>query len=270
MPQESTRLRRRHSGVTRICHWINLICFLFLLPSGLQVFNAYPRLHVGISGGDGDPALAEIVAIDGPDGPQGVTRIGPLSFTTTGLLGVSQSAGRTQLQAFPSWSTLPERRNLAEGRRWHFFFAWIFAINGAVYLLAHLFSGHFRRDILPKPRELRPSHLMHDIRQHLRGRFSAPEGGYNVLQKLSYVVVIFVLLPGMVLTGLTMSPGLNAGFSFLLDLFGGRPTARTIHFICAIGLVAFIVIHVLMVLLSGPIRQMRGMITGGPKEEVRK
>jgi thiosulfate reductase cytochrome b subunit len=66
----------------------------------------------------------------------------------------------------------------------------------------------------------------------------------------------------MVATGLTMSPRMDAAWPQLLDLFGGRQSARTIHFVTAFAFLAFVVIHVLMVLLSGPWNNLRSMITG--------
>jgi thiosulfate reductase cytochrome b subunit len=125
-------------------------------------------------------------------------------------------------------------------------------------------SRHFRRDLLPTATELAPAHLAHEVVTHAKLQF--PKGGaarrYNVLQKLSYMGVGFVLLPLMVLTGLTMSPGMDSAFHVLLDIFGGRPSARSIHFICASLLVAFVVVHIVMVLVSGVWNNLRSMITG--------
>ncbi len=85
---------------------------------------------------------------------------------------------------------------------------------------------------------------------------------YNVLQKLAYLIVVFVLGPVMVLAGLTMSPRLDASYPILLEIFGGRQSARTIHFICAFSFLGFFVIHIVMVLLSGVFNNLRSMITG--------
>jgi thiosulfate reductase cytochrome b subunit len=132
-------------------------------------------------------------------------------------------------------------------------------------------SRHVQRDLAPTAEELRPGSLWQDIKDHARLRFHTGEAArrYNVLQKLSYVGVIFGLLPIMVLTGLTMSPGIDAAWPWLLDLFGGRQSARSIHFICAALIAAFIVVHLVMVLLAGPINELRSIITGWyrlPKE----
>ena len=263
-PRRKTVLIRRHSVVTRLTHWLNVLCLSFLLLSGLQIFNAYPRLHWGQYGADAGPAFIEIGAIAGNSTPQGFMKIASVSVPTTGVLGVSKVEGKWTPRAFPAWLTLPSYQDLAAGRRWHFFFAWIFVINGIVYLGYGLLSGHFRRDLVPDSHELAPHHIWRETLDHARLHFPSGEQArhYNTLQKLSYVVVIAVLLPLMLLTGLTMSPGMDAAFPVLLDIFGGRQSARTLHFLTASLLVAFVIVHVLMVILSGPLNNMRSMITG--------
>lgn len=145
-----------------------------------------------------------------------------------------------------------------------FFFAWLFVINGFAFLANGFLSRHFRRDIVPTLNELTPAHLGHEVANHARLRF--PKGvdarNYNTLQKLSYLAVIFLLLPVMVATGFSMSPGFNAVAPGLLDLFGGRQSARTIRFLVAFVLVAFAIVHVAMVILSGLSNNLRSMITG--------
>jgi len=250
--------------VTRLTHWLNVLCFCFLLMSGLQIFNAYPRLHWGQYGADADPAFIAIGASESDGEPHGFLKIGSISIPTTGVLGLSKMEGEWTPRAFPDWLTLPSYQDLAAGRRWHFFFAWVFVINGFVYLACGLLTGHFRRDLAPDRHELAPRHLWREIIDHARLRFPAGEQArrYNALQKLTYIAVIAGLLPLMVLTGLTMSPGMDAAFPVLLDIFGGRPSARTLHFISASLLVLFVVVHVAMVILSGPWNNMRSMITG--------
>jgi thiosulfate reductase cytochrome b subunit len=265
---KKTVLVRRHTVVTRITHWINAICLGFLLLSGLQIFNAWPSLYWGQYGADGDSSFLSIGA--SRDQGQlhgqlrGYLRIGDATVPTTGVLGVSRVDGQPTERAFPAWLTLPSFQDLAAGRRWHFFFAWGFAINGAIYLLFSLFSGHLRRDLVPGRRELAPRHLWHEILAHARLRFPKGEEArrYNVLQKLSYFGVAVILLPLMVLTGLTMSPGMNAVAPFLLDLFGGRQSARAIHFITASLVVLFVLVHLAMVFLSGVWNNLRSMVTG--------
>lgn len=258
-------LTYRHSVVTRVTHWINVLCLTILLLSGLQILNAYPSLHWGQIGADADPYLVRIEATGDEDHQRGTLHVvGGHSMDTTGLLGVSHQDGEQVERGFPSWITLPSGQDLATGRRWHFFFAWLFVTNGIIYLGTALARGHFRRDLLPSRGEMRPRHIWHELLDHARLRFPKGEAArrYNALQKLTYLAVIIVLLPTMLLTGLTMSPGFDAAAPFLLDLFGGRASARTVHFVTASLLVLFVVVHVLMVVLSGPLNNMRSMITG--------
>ena len=254
----------RHSVLVRLSHWANVLCMTVLLFSGLQIFNAHPSLYWGQYGADADPSVMSIAATGDGDTARGVTTIGPLSLDTTGVFGLSDVDGSLEARAFPSWLTLPSYQDLATGRRWHFFFAWFFVINGLIYMAYGFLARHFRRDLLPARAELAPAHLGHEIADHARLRFPKGEQArhYNTLQKLTYLAVIFGLLPLMILTGLTMSPGFNAFAPWLLDLFGGRQSARTLHFVTASALVLFVIVHVLMVLVSGAFNNMRSMITG--------
>lgn len=258
------RLIRRHSLTVRLSHWLNVLCMTVLLFSGLQIFNAHPALYWGQYGADSDPSFLSLEAVEEGDAIRGVTRVGGLSFDTTGTLGVSNVDGEPTARGFPAWITLPSYQDLATGRRWHFFFAWLFVVNGLVYLGYGLLTRHFRRDLLPTTDELAPAHLAQEIVDHARLRFPRGEKArrYNALQKLTYLLVIFVALPLMIATGLTMSPGFDAFAPWLIDLFGGRQSARTLHFITASSLVAFVVVHVAMVLVSGVFNNMRSMITG--------
>lgn len=258
-PPSASVLVQRHSLVTRLTHWINVLALLVLLLSGLQIFNAHPALYWGNVSTFADPWVSMTSVERGEQGI-GLTKIGAATFETTGVLGFSGN----EVRGFPSWATLPSYRSLADGRRWHFFFAWLFVLNGLVYLSANLIGGHVKRDLLPDRDQLKPRHLLAEIADHARLRFpKGPEARrYNALQKLTYLAVIFVLLPMMVLTGLSMSPGMNAGFPWLPELFGGRQSARTFHFISASLIVLFVIVHVLMVLVSSPLNSLRSMITG--------
>lgn len=257
-------LIRRHSLTVRLSHWLNVLCMTVLLFSGLQIFNAHPALYWGQYGADNDPSFVAMEAVQDGDRTKGMTRIGNFSIDTTGVLGVSNVDGEPTARGFPAWLTLPSYQDLATGRRWHFFFAWLFVINGLIYMAYGFIARHFSRDLLPRRDELTASHLAHEVADHARLRF--PKGDkarhYNALQKLTYLLVIFVFLPLMIATGLTMSPGFDAFAPWLLDLFGGRQSARTLHFITASALVAFVVVHVAMVLVSGVFNNMRSMITG--------
>jgi thiosulfate reductase cytochrome b subunit len=257
----------RHAVVVRVTHWINVLCLALLLMSGLQIFNYHPALYWGNYGYRGVPSVVSIGSDINPQNgePIGVTRIAGLSFVTTGVLGVSYDSERGIVRrAFPPWLTLPSEPGLALARDWHFLMAWLFVANGAVYLLFGLLNGHFRRDLAPAADQLRARHILADVWDHVRLR--APRGEaarrYNVLQKLAYLTVVFLLLPIMVLSGLTMSPAVTAAVPSLLDLFGGRQSARTIHFLVANLLVLFVLVHVVEVFLAGAFNCMRSMITG--------
>jgi thiosulfate reductase cytochrome b subunit len=260
-----TVLVPRHSALTRLTHWLNVLALALLLMSGLQIFNAHPALYWGATSNFERPWLSMSMSTrEADDAPRGITTLGPYRFDTTGLFGWSGEAGMREKRGFPRWATLPSYRSLADGRRWHFFFAWVFAVNGLVYLGWSLAGGHVRRDLLPTREQLSPGHLRREIASHARLRFPKGEAArrYNALQKLAYLAVIFVLLPLMLLTGLTMSPGFDAAVPQLLDLFGGRQSARSIHFISAGLIVLFVLTHLFMVAASGAWNNIRSMITG--------
>jgi thiosulfate reductase cytochrome b subunit len=241
-------------------HWIWAVSLLFLLLSGLQIFNARPQLYIGKESGFGyENTIFRIGAVNSPEGPRGFTEIFGKRFDTTGVFGWSGPPGQERQRAFPSWLTVPSYYDLGTGRVIHFFFAWVLSATLVVWLAASLINGHFRRDLAPRLSDLRK--LPHDIADHARLRFHHTRD-YNTLQKLAYAGVLFVLLPLMIITGLTMSPSMNAVLPFLSDLLGGRQTARTIHFIVMLLLVGFFVIHMLMILAAGPINELRSIITG--------
>jgi thiosulfate reductase cytochrome b subunit len=253
----------RHPLPVRIAHWIVVLCFALLLMSGLQIFNAHPALYWGAKSDFAHPALALRAAENSSESnPTGVTVLFGHAFDTTGVLGVSAGDdGKPTQRGFPSWLTIPSYQDLATGRRWHFFFAWVLVVVGLLYVLYSLVSRHAQRDLLPRPDELR--HVGRSILDHLRLRFPRGEAArrYNVLQKLSYASVVFVVFPVLVLAGLAMSPGIDAVVP-LAEAFGGRQSARTVHFICAWILVLFVLVHIAMVLLSGVWNNLRSMITG--------
>jgi thiosulfate reductase cytochrome b subunit len=254
----------RHRAPLRAMHWINLLCMLALVGSGLQIFNAHPALYWGEASNFDRPAFAT-ESVRGPDGKaRGRTRIGGATFDTTGVLGVSKrsSDGRKVVRGFPEWATIPGSRSLALGRRWHFFFAWLWVINGACYLLWSLASRHLSRDLSMQRRDWRG--IARSVDDHLRFRHPVGDDAtrYNPLQKLAYLGVIFVIAPLAVLTGLSMSPQLDSVLDWWLALVGGRQSARTIHFVVMALFVLFTLVHVLMVVYAGPINELRSMITG--------
>ena len=227
LPDTAGPTVKRHRLSTRLWHWLNALLLYILFASGLGIFNAHPRLYWGQYGANFDRAWLE-------------------------------------LERFGSWWTLPASYNLALSRHWHLAAAPIFAFALLAYMLWSLANRHVSRDLAFRKGELAPRHVWQDIRDHARLRF--PTGAaalrYNVLQKASYIGVIFVALPLVILTGLTMSPGMNAAWPWLVDLFGGRQSARSLHFIAAFALAAFFLVHILMVLLAGPLNEIRAMITG--------
>jgi thiosulfate reductase cytochrome b subunit len=253
----------RHSVVVRITHWVSVLCMAMLLMSGLMIFNAHPALYWGNISDFDHPAFS-IDAVRAPDGhPRGQMLLFGHRIDTTGVLGLTHGAdGEPLARAFPPWMTIPGYYSLADGRQWHFFFAWLFVLNGLFYLGYSLLGRHVWRDLIPSRSDLR--HLPASILEHARLHFPRGEAArrYNVLQRLAYLLVIFVLIPTIVLAGCAMSPRLDAGFPWLVTLFGGRQSARTVHFIVAWLLVAFVLVHVAMVILSGPWNNIRSMITG--------
>ena len=254
-------LVKRHRLSTRVWHWLNVVTLAVMLMSGLMIFNAHPRLYWGQYGANADHAWFEI----GSTATSGFVIAGPLRVETTGVLGHwTNQDGQLQRRAFPYWITIPSRYNLADARLWHLAFAWVLGVSLLAYMLVSLWNRHFQRDLTISRAEIRPSHIWTDIKEHARLRF--PTGAaalrYNILQKLSYAGVLFVLLPLVILTGLTLSPAMDSGWSWLLDIFGGRQSARSLHFIAMAGLVAFFVVHVAMVVLAGPINELRSMISG--------
>ena len=219
--------RKRHGLVTRAWHWLNLVCVVVLFMSGLNISNAHRYLYWGNYGFDPADAWLSVIR-------------------------------------FPGWATIPGYYSLAQARDWHITMAWPFALGLLVMWAVMLANGHFWRDIRTRPAEWHPKAVCHDVVQHLRFNFDhAGDAKYNFLQRVAYGAVLGVLLPGMVLSGLAISPGFEPAAPWLVDVFGGRQSARSIHFLFAWGLFGFAVIHVALVLVTGPLRQLRDMITGG-------
>jgi Ni/Fe-hydrogenase b-type cytochrome subunit len=220
-------LIQRHGIATRLWHWVNAIAIFVLIGSGLGISNAHPRLYWGRYGANFDQAWAT-------------------------------------LPRFPAWLTIPANYNLAISRRWHLFFALVLGFGLLAYMIASVVNRHIQRDLTLRRAEFTWQHLWADFKAHLAFRFHAPESprDYNVFQKLSYVLVIFVGLPLVILTGIALSPGMNAAWPWLLDLFGGRQSARSIHFLSMAGLAGFTIVHLVLVILAGAWNEVRSMITG--------
>jgi thiosulfate reductase cytochrome b subunit len=258
------RVVLRHSLVIRLTHWINALAMSLSLVSGLQMFEAFPALYLGDRGYYTSPAVFEMGVDTLTDGTSaGWLRIGSHRWITTGFFGVSRRDGEAHIQSPPGWLTIPSWRDLAASQRWHLFFSWVLMINGLVYFIVGLVTGHLRR-LLPTREELRSRHLLRTTWNHLRLRF--PDGDqaleYNILQKLSYLAVIGILAPLMLLTGWAMLPGLNSFAPWLPEIFGGRQGARLVHFVTAILLVLFLLVHLLALVAVGAWNELRSMITG--------
>ncbi|MBD3730292.1 MAG: cytochrome b/b6 domain-containing protein [Sphingomonadales bacterium] len=217
---------RKHALSTRLWHWLNLACVTILFMSGLNISNAHPRLYWGQWGFAAEDAWLHV-------------------------------------PRFPGWMTIPDYYSLAIARDWHVLMAWPFALGLLFMWVAMLANGHFRRDLRTTRAEWRPAAIRQDVIDHLKLKFEHEGAKFNFLQKLAYGSVLGVLLPGMVLSGMAISPGMDAAWPILLDIFGGRQSARSIHFLFAWGIFGFFAIHIALVLLSGPVRQVRDMITGG-------
>ena len=217
----------RHRLATRIWHWVNAVTIIIMLGSGLTILNAHPHLYWGAYGANYDRAWLHT-------------------------------------PHWPGFLTIPGHYNLAIARRWHLLFALVLGFGLLGFVVSSLINRHFQRDLRVRLKELSGRHLWHDVMEHLAFRFhdAANPGAYNIFQKLSYVLVIFVLIPTMIFTGLAMSPAMDAAWPWLLQLFGGRASARSIHFIAASGLTAFIIVHLTLVILAGAWNEVRSMITG--------
>ena len=253
----------RHRLFVRIGHWVNALCLAVLLMSGLNIFNAHPALYWGNGSNFNHPILM-LGAYQDEFGQvtEGVAQIGGHEFDTTGFLGASRYGDGLVARGFPAWATLPGPSWLALARQWHFAFAWILVINAFVFFVLGVRSRHFLKDLIPTRADI--AHLGREILAHARLRFPHGEEArrYNGLQKLAYSLVLFVLGPLIVMTGLAMSPTMDSAFPLLPALFGGRQSARTIHFLCAFSFLGFFVIHIAMVVLAGSWNNLRSMITG--------
>jgi thiosulfate reductase cytochrome b subunit len=263
-PAFEIRTVLRHGWPLRVMHWINLLCMLALIGSGLRIYNSHPALYWGEVSTFSRPAFATY-AETGKNGElRGKTRIGGKIYDTTGVLGASTHPqdGRMIKSGFPSWVTIPSVKWLALARRWHFFFAWAWVINGLCYLLWSLASRHLTKDLTMKKRDW--GAIPKSVVDHLRFRHPIGDDAarYNPLQKLAYLAVIFLLTPLIVLTGLSMSPQMASVMGWWMDIVGGRQSARTLHFIAMALFALFLLVHVVMVVYAGPINEMRSMITG--------
>jgi thiosulfate reductase cytochrome b subunit len=251
----------RHSVATRLTHWISAVALAVLVASGLQIFNAAPYLDASDKS-DPHKRVLQFGAATTPGGENtGVTILFGRPFRTTHLFGYADDGmgGETQ-RAFPGWLTLPGYQDLADGRRWHLFFAWVFVLCGIAYIVA----GVTRRDLgllILRPSDIPKLWPMQAYYLRLRPE-PPPHGKYNPLQKLAYTLVVFVFSPLIVLSGLALSPGIDAIAGPLVTAFGGRQFARLWHFVFMLALLGFFATHLILVASTGVVNNLRSMILG--------
>ena len=248
----------RYPLTTRVLHWVAAASIFTLLWSGIWILNIHPRLYWGDVGYFGAPAIAEITGDLSTDPPTMGLKIGSTSIDVTGFI------GRVRQLPYVRIANYPEGFQFGGNRALHFTAAWIFVCAWLIYLY-HLFgSGRLKNVWLPSKQELSLRGLGQDILNHLKFKRAKGEAAkqYNTLQKLSYLFVMFVLIPLIVLSGLAMSNSVTTAWPFLFDVFGGRQSARTLHFIFISVLMLFVVVHVLQLFVAGFINHLRSMITG--------
>jgi len=234
-----------HRWWVRVSHWLITLSFFGLVFTGIEILMVHPRLYWGEVGNDLTQAWIELPV--SRNYKHGGWENNAAFFDDD----VSRvSASRTyDIFNQNGW-----------GRSLHFLLAWVLVITGLLYLVAGVFTNHFRKRILPALAQLSPRSIYSDVVAHLRpNKLETVPGQYHLTQRLSYAFVIFLLFPVMLLTGLTMSPAITAAFPFLLDLSGGLQSARTVHFLTSVTLELFLIVHFTMVIITGFKQQIKAM-----------
>ncbi len=223
----------RHSALVRVTHWIITLCFIALLVSGGEIVISHPRFYWGESG----------------------------TVLTEPLFKIPIPASRNLVPTGYGY-VLPDQNGWS--RALHFQTAWILVLTGILYVIVATLSGHFRKDLLPLKGDLSWKSLANVVRHHVRfeSASDADAWSYNVLQRITYLSVIFILFPLAIWTGLALSPALDSAFPGTVNLLGGRQSARTLHFFISLALLLFLVLHVGLVWRAGFVSRMRAMITG--------
>lgn len=249
----STRIYR-HPLVVRVTHWVTALALFTLAMSGMQIFNAHPSLYASDASNFKHPVLTISAALT-PDAQEyGYVQIGGWRIKTTGFLGFGPDGmGGTGERAFPPWATIPYYRDLADGRRWHIFFAWVF-------VLCALFYAPWAIKLFPTWGDVRA--LPRTLKEHLLPWRVPASPKLNALQKISYFAIVFVIAPIIILSGLALSPAIDSWFHWLPQIFGGRQFARIWHFGAMIALMGFFVVHIFMVAITGLWNNLRSMISG--------
>jgi thiosulfate reductase cytochrome b subunit len=237
-----TTVTSRHSALVRVTHWITTLCFLALFVSGAEIVISHPRFYWGETGND----------------------------LTQPLFKLPIPASRRLVPTGYGY-VLPDQNGWS--RYLHFQAAWVVVLTGLLYLISGLSTGHFWRNLLPLKTDLSWRAFSVSIADHLRFKrpSEAEAWSYNLLQRLSYLFVIFILFPLVVWTGLAMSPAFVSAFPATVNVLGGQQSARTLHFFVSLALVLFLLVHVAMVWLAGFWSRMQAMITGHavtPKERI--
>jgi len=249
LSENKARQPHRHKGWVKLSHWVVTASFLALAFSGFVILMCHPRLYWGEVGNDLTPALIELpVSRNHQHG--GWDKSKPFFD----VAGSPVSANRTyEIFNQNGW-----------GRSLHFLAAWVLTLTGVLYVVTGILSGHFRKNLVPRAREFSRQLVWHDLVTHMRLHFPTATKGpnYGVLQKFTYLLVIFFLLPLTIMTGLAMSPAITAAYPFLTKMFFGAQSARTIHFFASDALVLFLVVHVMMVIQSGFKKQISAMTIG--------
>ena len=224
-----------HKRWVKGAHFIITLSFLALMVSGYIILMSHPRLYWGKAGNDLTPALFEL-PISRNYHHNGWDK----SIPFKNLNGRQVTAARTfEIFNENGW-----------GRSTHFLAAWFLVITGIVYFVLGFFSGHFRYNLAPRRREFSLKLLWQDFAAHFHRQMHYT-GKYGLVQKITYLLVIFFLFPVVILTGFTMSPAITASYPFLLKMFFGHQSARTIHFFAAVLLLLFLLVHVVMIIRSG-------------------
>ena len=227
--------RPRHSAMVRVTHWLTTLAFLALLVTGVEILISHPRFYWGETG----------------------------NVNMTPLFSFHIPSSRASVPTGYGY-VLPDQNGWS--RYLHFQSAWVLVLTGLVYGAFGLFNGHFRRELIPALADLSPRRLAKATAGHLRFRRPGEDEAwsYNLIQRLAYLLVIFVLFPLIILTGLSMSPAFNSAIPFVVSILGGRQTARTLHFVLTVFLVLFLLVHIFMVFLAGFRSRVGAMITGWP------
>ena len=217
----------------RVTHWLTVVAFFALVITGLEIVISHPRFYWGETG---NVNMQPLFSLHIPSSRDSVP-------TGYGYVMPDQNG----------WS-----------RSLHFEAAWLSVITGLIYVAFIFFTGHLRKSLVPARHDRNWHAFRNVIARYLR---RAPAGdtednSYNVMQRVAYLGVIFILFPLIIWTGLAMSPAFDSAFPWAVNVLGGRQCARTLHFFVTIFLVLFLVVHVTMVFLAGFTSRMRGMITG--------